>query len=242
MANKEFEFPVNLDAVSGREFVPPTSGDPRRDKWIQWLSAIDKDLTSLAINRMVWHAFTTVWRERKSPLPPSFLFAAIGNQYATTQAVGIRRQADRRRDVASLEALLRELVSHPQLVSRQFFVGRYEWGNQWLGDRQFSSLDPRGQGHLDPAIPAADQSELRKAATTATQWVDKHIAHLSVKPSTKVPTYSEIDQALEVMSRLFRRWTALLTGVDRDTEPAPQYDWLAPLRVPWIVDPRIPPK
>ena len=157
MANQDLEFPVNLDAVSGREFVPPQSGDPRRDKCIQWLSAIDKDLTSLAINRMVWRAFTTVWREREPPLPPSFLFAAIGNQYATAQAVGIRRQPARRPDVVSLEALLGELVAHPQLGSRQFFLGRCKWGNQWLGDREFSSLDPRGQGHLDPAIPAADR-------------------------------------------------------------------------------------
>ena len=68
------------------------------------------------------------------------------------------------------------------------------------------------------------------------QWVHKTVAHTSEVPAQSVPTFDELDTALDRIIEIYMRWHLILTGNDLiDLEPVPQYDYLAPLRVPWIV-------
>jgi hypothetical protein len=228
---------VNLDEILGRKPIPKPKGDSRRDKWIRWIGAIDKDVNALAINRMSWRALSTIWRERSPQLPPSFLFNYFASTFAHTQASGIRRQVDSRPDVTSLRRLLAEMVEYPHCLSGTWFIGRYEWGLQHLGESEFLSLDPNNTGHVDPRFPAEDLERVVAAADGTRNWVNKHVAHLSVTPAAAVPTFDEIDAALDVIGDVFIRWNCILTGASLTSiEPFPQYDWLAPLRMPWITD------
>ena len=90
--------------------MSPAPPHPRRDRWIGWLRQIDNDLSNMTVNRMAWRGLTRVWRERQPPLPSSFVFDVWAYTYAHAQASGVRRQADRRKDVASLDRLLREVA------------------------------------------------------------------------------------------------------------------------------------
>ena len=227
---------ANLDLAMGRKRIPKPKGDSRRDKWIRWLGAIDADLNALAINRMAWRTLTAIWRERDPQLPASFIFDFFATTYAHAQASGIRRQVDTRSDVTSLWRLLNEIEEHSDRLHRDWFVGRFEWGDQWRGEREFTALDPNGAGHVDPAEAARDKERIEKVAKGIRTWVNKHVAHLSTKPSLLVPTFDELDGALDALAEVYSRWNCILTGVDLvSIEPVPQYDFLAPLRVPWIV-------
>lgn len=42
----------NLDEEMGRTRVRQAPGDSRRDKWVRWQGAIDRDSTNLATHRM----------------------------------------------------------------------------------------------------------------------------------------------------------------------------------------------
>ena len=130
-----------------------------RDRWLEWLRLIDRDLTNLAINRMVWHSMTEIWRARQPPLPGSILFDVLATTYGgRRKLVELVGHVDRRKDVVGLSRLLRQLTKHPQSITREFVVGRYPWGQQWMGEGAYSTIDPNGLGHLDPLI---SQSRLR---------------------------------------------------------------------------------
>lgn len=214
----------------------PAPRDSRREKWLKWHSAIDRDLTDLAIHRMAWRTLTAVWEQRVPPLPHSFLFAHFGRTYAQSQAVGLRRQGDVHRDVQTLGRLLSEVADHPEAISHRFIVGRCEWGHQWLGEDYFQGLDRGGAGHIDPALAHADLNRLHDAVAPVVPWVNRRVAHLSTERVEAVPQLDELDEALSKVEGIFLRWTTILTGADRlSLEPVPQYDWVAPLRVPWIL-------
>ena len=227
----------NLDEAMGLERIEPAETDADRERWIGWLGQIDRDLSDLAISRLAWRSLTTVWRERQPPLPPSFIFDVLAQNYAYAQASGVRRQADPRKDVASLRRLVAEIEAHPDKIDVRFYVGRYQWGQQHLGHAAFKNLDPSGTGHIDPAIPGADREVLAAIwKEDVVQWVHKTVAHTSEVPAETVPTFDELDQAQERIVEIYMRWHVILTGADLvSMEPFPQYDYLAPLRVPWIL-------
>jgi hypothetical protein len=223
------------DELMGLAHISPPGPDPKRDGWVRTIEAIHQDLSSLAINRMAWRAMNAVWRDRPEPLPGSFLFTYFAYTYIHTQAAGIRRLVDRSKDTHSLYRLLDDIARYPDKINVEFLVGRFDRGSQWVGHRQFAELSADGD-QLDRAIPLADRDELTIAASSVRNWVHKHVAHLTLDEAQPVPTFDELDTALDVAGRLLTKWLAVLTGADLvSIEPFPQYDWLAPLRVPWIV-------
>ena len=46
------------------------------------------------------------------------------------------------------------------------------------------------------------------------RWVDKSVAHLSEVPAESVPTFDELDAALDKISEIYRRWDFILTARD----------------------------
>lgn len=229
---------ANLDELMGRKHIPEPKRDSRRDKWVRWLRLIHEDLSALAINRMAWRTLTTIWHERKPPLPPSFIFDFFAITYAQAQASGIRRQVDRHNDVTSLWHLLEEVEKYYNLLDHDWFVGRYAWGHQWRGEREFAKLDSASTGYLDPREAKRDRERIMEVSKKIREWVNMHVAHLSTTPSLTVPTFDQLDAALDTMADVFARWNCILTGVDLvSIEPVPQYDFLAPLRMPWLLNP-----
>ncbi|MHB8220962.1 MAG: hypothetical protein ACYDHU_11685 [Acidimicrobiales bacterium] len=185
---------------------------------------------------MAWRELTAIWEQRTPTLPASHLFTYFGYTYTHSQAAGIRRVGDTTRDVQSLARLLMDIGRHPTLLSREFVVGRYKWGHQWTGDNYFTTLDPHGTGHVDRALVKRDTDVLASVVADIKKWANEHVAHLAKTPTSVVPTFSRLDEALDAIEELWQRWTVILTGNDLlSIEPVPQYDWLAPLRVPWIV-------
>jgi hypothetical protein len=228
--------PANFDVMLGRTKLDPPPEDELRKKWLSWIELIDKDLTMLATHRMIWRGLNEVWTQREPPLPFSHLFSYLARTYAHSQAAGIRRHGDVHRDAAGLTRLLRDIKSHPDRISREFYVSRFTWGQQHIGDKQFEAFDPKRSGFLNPDLAAADLVTLEQAAEKAKTWVDNNIAHLSASSSDEVPTIEELDNALDVIGDIFIRWNAVLTGAGLvSIQPSPQYDWAAPLRVPWIL-------
>ena len=71
----------------------------------------------------------------------------------------------------------------------------------------------------------------------ARAWVDENVAHLHPEPLGYAPTFAELDEALEAVGDIFIRWNAIIAGIGLiSIQPFPQYDWVAPLRVPWIIE------
>jgi hypothetical protein len=162
----------------------PTFGEELYRKWCSWLDRIDDDITGLWLNRDVWR--TVVDIVRKNPaVPKSHFFQYFVDSYITTQAVGVRRQADSAKEVISMARLLDNISKHPQALSRPRFLSSYEKESvaQWVGGQEWDRVFAgHTKDYVDPGILNADLRELEVASAPIKAFVDQAVAHHDAKP------------------------------------------------------------
>lgn len=225
----------SLDELLGRTPVTVPPADPAHERWCGWLNEIDADLTDVALARWVWRTMNEIVAKHPS-MPPSFLFDVLARNYAAAQTMAVRRQVDRDSHSVTMARLLGEIAEHPEVLSRERYVGMFEWGMQQIGDSQFDSWSGKGGAHVGVAMVEEDLDALRTVTNSIRDYVNKHVAHFDERrASIEVPTFEDLDAAIDVLFDLYRKYGVMLTGSDHDVmELVPQYDWLAPLRIPWI--------
>jgi hypothetical protein len=233
---------ANLDEVFGRTPVKLPPLNSRREKWLRWIDRIREDTIFAFTSRSMWRGVNQIIADNPD-IPDSHFFFYWGESYVSRQASAIRREADTRDDVAALGRLLLELVDTPELITRQWFVSGYDWGMQHMGDEHFDRWTT-GRGSLedvlDPAVPARDLALLRTSAEMIRDDVNARIAHRSKReppPKSGALTFKDLDDALDVMGELVVKYLAFLTHGGWSLEAIPQYDWVAPFRIPWIKPP-----
>lgn len=226
---------TNLDELLGRNRVLPPPANSRYEKWKRWLKVADDEVTAMFQRRDTWRGVVAIVRANPA-IPTSHFFDFLAHGYVTMQATAIRRQAEINPRVVSLASLLSEVLKQPTLVSRDRFVSQYPWGMQYLGDRAFNDFAGEGGSHIDAVFLQSDLQVLQRAAQSVKAYVDRHVAHTDRKRHAKdLPSYSKIDETLEVFGVLLKRYLLLFEQADRDPiAPIPQYDWMAPFRLAWI--------
>lgn len=224
----------NFDEAAGRTQIHAPPSDSRVEKWKAWLKQIDEDVTGIYTNRVVWKTINEIVANHPD-MPASHYFAIQAQNYATTQAVAVRRQAEVGGQVITLARLLAELAWDPQRMTRDRFVSMYPWGMQHIGDEEFDSFAVSGESHIDPVRLGQDQATLSTRCDHVRRYVNTRLAHFG-ETATPPPTFDDLDTAIDTLGSLFKRYTLLLEGADRRIEPVPQYDWLAPFRIAWIAD------
>jgi hypothetical protein len=157
--------------------------DERLDTWYVWLdSHIRPEVYGLHLHRHVWLETQAMLRANPD-LPESYWWEFMGDTYAVTQAVALRRQVDTRRDVISLARLLMQMQRGARVLSRGYFLSRYGTDTNMiaLGEETWADTFAGDAGeHLDPAIPNADLDTLVTAAAAVKDFVDDHLAHRSL--------------------------------------------------------------
>lgn len=234
---------MNPDEFAGRKRVPAPKNNGTIDKWRRWLDRIRDDLHDIHGNQAAFNEINSMLTN--PAIPGSAIIDYIAGNYARSQAVAVRRQTDVGGRSITLGRLLTELKA-TDLITREWVVGQFPWGMQGFGDRQFDAW-----AYLDPEHPAADEPgdalspgvverDIQRLAHTANpirRYVDTHLAHADAKPTKDIPTFADLADAINVVGDVFNRYHTLLTGTSiLQLAPVPQYDWLAPFRVPWLTD------
>jgi hypothetical protein len=229
----------------------------RRERWRTWIDdQIRKNILTMHLQRDAYMKVTSMLAANKA-LPDSYWWEFMIDMYITTQAMAVRRQADVDRRVASLVRIILELKSHPQLISREYWVGQWrdDPGDQpWIqreAERGWATQYAGSTGdHLDPAIPTADFDRLTSAASKVNAFVNAHIAHSQStihQPNRKQPadvdaaspdatlSAKEVHEVIDVIGDVFKKYYNLLTASSYVfLVPVIQHDWLAAFRVPWM--------
>lgn len=223
-----------------------------RAKWTHWIEGpIADDILSIRLRRATWKTVQGL-TEENGALPESYWWEFLFTTYSMTQAVGIRRQVDTDRRVASLGRLIREIAASPQVVTRESWLGLWDPASQEMVAHVAEpawATQFGGGDSLDPEIPTAELKQLRKATKHVTTYVNEHVAHLKApapanhrqdppEAPTRSPTtltLNEVHDVIDEVGRMFRKYHNLLTAnTYTDLVPVIQDGWLAVFRVPWI--------
>lgn len=217
-----------------RSLTPEWPGPP--SSWIQLIKRIDNEVTTLLSSRETWQAFRDV--AALSPVVQAQPYFAlwVSDLYGPAQALGVRKMADGDMRSGSLAQLLRKLAAEPEAITREWFIGGCEVAMAFRLDETFTGIaDPEVTGHLDKSIPTNDLAALRKATARLGKYVNQHVAHAQLVPDAGIPTYKELDSALDFISQLLRKYLLLLTRGDRVQGPAiHQEPWQRVFSEPWL--------
>jgi hypothetical protein len=137
---------------------PSNSADAVVDEWDTWLHESEEDLITVAWNRAIYRTLGEIG-DANPDIPESVFFEFLGEAYATSQTVAIRRQADLDRHSVSFARLLQVISRrNPTPLTRERYLthfgdnharqwGEENWARRWAGQTGH---------HVDPAIVAPD--------------------------------------------------------------------------------------
>ena len=189
----------------------------QRETWGNWIEGPIKDsVLTLFHRRQIWRGIARLIHEREAPLRDLALWQYHLDLYAATQAVAIRRQADKRRDVISLARLLTEVKALPGIITLDWWVSL--WDNE--PDKQFPRriwAEKYGGAELDTDYSEEALNRLLHASGEVKRYVDENLAHLKnpdkgTPAETSILTMDGLDYAIDTVGELFKSCYHLLTA------------------------------
>lgn len=210
---------------------------PRLPVWLEWLGQIQQDILALGENRATFREVMRIYELNPHLADNAYFFEWLIGNYATTMAVGIRRQRDIDPRVISMARLLQDLRDNATAVTRAWFVATYEGSplGPEVGDKDFDTFAPGGGPHLDSAIVQRDLDALQRLAAPLKKYVDKRIAHHDATGSGVKATYGELDASLDEFRRLLQRYFLLLKQGALSPDVVNLMPWTDIFLAPWKV-------
>lgn len=211
-------------------------------RWKRWLKTINNDIVSLNHQRHIFREIAESFRTKLALQTDATVWNWLAGNYATTTAVGVRRQIDRRKDVISLERLLTEIAENPAVLTRSWFERQYVRGKpplqrasyQKMAERDFQRFAGRSAKQISARMVVADRAKLRKTAARLRHYVNKRVAHRARSGYRGPATFADLNAAVDELASLLQKYSLLLNQAGMiSVEPVIQGDWEAVLRVPW---------
>jgi hypothetical protein len=206
----------------------------------KWLPRIHEDIQLLLINRHVFRVTQAVIEANPRIQTHGIFLSWMARAYANDQMVGVRRQIDGRGDVVSLLRLLGQIKKNPQLLTRERFVSRYKVEHYPYAHKTFDKIAGLGQDCINAAMMEEDLKKLKDTTRNLQTYINQEITHIRDKPVgsvptlPKLPTFAELDECLDLIESLLRKYRFLLYGIMEDILPVFLSDWTQIFREPWV--------
>lgn len=206
-------------------------------KWNDWVQVIENDVINLlASQHIFWEVQKIIKANPKIHLASSF-YEWMGPVYAVFQSIGLRRQVDPTKDTISFRRLLEEIARRPDAITRERYIALYEDPviRRHVEDMAFDKFAGVGKPHINPEMVRKDCKQLIKKIEGMKDYVDRRVAHFAERGPTRLPTYGDVDDCLEFVEDLLKKYLAVIRAdVRRQILPTWQYDWKQIFRHPWI--------
>ena len=157
--------------------------------------------------------------------------------YVAGMSVAVRRQVDKDPRSICFLRFLGEVKANPTVASRERYTGFFRGKGlpDLMANHDFDKHVGVGLDHVDPCAVDKEIETLRNKADVLRSYVNKRIAHHDEEEFTNFPKFQDVDDAIEYLEYLLKRYLLLFRGVGiTQILPIWQYDWKAVFRVPWI--------
>jgi hypothetical protein len=212
------------------------TNDERFKQWVEWIDVIYDDVGNVLLRRHVLREVQAMIAGNPDIAErPSAFFDWMASTYAAAQVMGVRRQVDQARNSVSLIKLLRDIVAHPEVMTRERHAALYAhmaYMGRDVGNRSFDEFAGVGAPYLDRRRVQPDIDRLRLHTGDLERFASMRVAHRDPGQPPR-PTFTELDRALEVLEDVVRKYALLLLARGGDIVPVIAYDWRAIFRVPW---------
>lgn len=211
-----------------------------RRRWRSWLPAMTRDLSDLLGKREIFWELQDIAKNNPKFLSPQAFFDWMCRNYIAAASIGIRSFNDLSPDSHSLGRLLYEIIERPGCISRRSHIALYRGmpNGSFHGNRTFDINVGEGAHYVSSRTVRSDLRTLEEDLSRVRLFVNKRIAHRTGSGALRrVPTFNEMDAALDTLDRTLCKYRLLLTASGMTSCFATrQYNWRSVLYDPWIPD------
>jgi len=218
--------------------------EERFQRWQQWIEEICDQVAYLFVFRHIYKVVRQIVASNPHlKETPNIFWWWLDYAYATTMLMGLRRLGDRSKEVISLYRLLDDIRNHPKVLSCERYRRLREslWKQQNVAsdaflqqvDAVFEELCGHGKPHIDPKVVEEDLKRLDEAMKKVRELADKRVAHYDQKPPRRQPTHEDIDECLNLIDKIVRKYHRLMKGGEIILMPRLDPDWTKIFKIPW---------
>ena len=205
------------------------------NKYNSWLSVIHNDIQWLSSNYFIYREIKKIISNNKNIQENNAIYHWMSMVVNDSIAMGIRRQICKRKDSISLFRLLHAFKRKPQIISSERYVALYTTLPQSFAHHDFDNLAGKERKYIDAERIEADIMYLKEKTGNVEIFANKRVAHYGDESYENIPTNDEIQEALDCLEALLKKYLLIFRAESWDIIPIFQFDWLRPLREPWIV-------
>jgi hypothetical protein len=207
-------------------------------RWNTWFDQLDAETINLVIQRHMYGELGQVVNSNPRLQEPNQFLFWLSVWYSSAMSVAIRKLVDPRNDIISYRRLLEEIRDNPTVISRSRFRRNFVDANydEGLADLDYDSYVGAGREHLDPTIVKAELNELANKTAKLKLFVNKRVAHRDEKEFDAIPKYRDLDEAIDFLGVLHKRYFHIFRCLGYDTLLPPLGDWKSVFRNPWLIN------
>lgn len=203
-------------------------------RWGGTIMTIHASIEDAVLRRKIFRETVKVVNANPNIQRESAFWDWMGAAHVESMLMTIRRQVDQDRRSVSLHNLLTEIRDYPQALSRQNVLAMLPPEVHQFGNARFDLFVGEGCAHADTKVIADDLAALGRQTEVVRRYANKRVAHYDERGPTTIPTFEDLDDALDVILGLFRRYLAVLRCLDFAGDPEFTHDWKVIFRQPWI--------
>ena len=207
--------------------------DERFEKWVEWIMVIHEDVENAILSRHIRQEVAAIIDANPQIQRPSSFYEWIATVYSDSGLMAVRRQLDKDPQSISLARLLGEVATYPHILTRGRFVGMYRPEFQNGAHHMFDKHVASGANHIDPDVVQTELEDLYNKTRDIERYSTKRVAHFDEKGPKNIPTFQELDDALDLIHALRVKYLFLLRALTYQF-PVWTYDWKAIFREPWV--------
>lgn len=206
------------------------------EEWRRDLKRIREEVGQLAWSKAIHDRVREIVNGNPSINVHNRFYGWLSLTYVDSQLIGIRRQLDRDKRSVSLASFIHSLTAGCAQLTREAHVSLYAEGLDRPANMTFDGLAGEG-ADVYPASRLHEAAEaLERIRGVHGRYMNKRLAHSDRDPLEEpLPTYGELDNAVDELERLVIHYHLLLEAGDyRSLVPVVEYDWEAIFRQPWL--------
>lgn len=214
--------------------------ETRFKEWCLWLRKIHEDeLLNLLVHRHIYQEIRNIVKTNPNLHKPSPFYDWMARLYNSSALIGIRRLVDRDKRSISFTRILEEIISHPQVLSRDRYVSLWQTSTlaNWeeVANKQYDYMIGESRKHIDPVEVEKELNKLERKAACIEEYATKRVAHYDKNAPKEVPTYQELDECMDYVEELtIKYWKLFFAEGYGPLLPTWQYDWTEIFRYRWI--------
>lgn len=199
-------------------------------RWKNSVKLLSDRATDLGDDREIYQTYLETILNNTRLDKSNEIFVLLEQMYLSHILVALRTFDDEDLRSHSLYNLIEEILDHPEVITRDWFITGFAKRMKCSTERDFVSTWRKGP-HLSRRTLRADLSLIKRSCKKIRRVVNKYIAHNARRRQPAQLTFGEINTAMDNINEIVTRYYFLLCRARLHKLSSPS--WTQVFDVPW---------